>query len=193
MKGKVTQSSIMSHRIAMDTMFAYGEKAIVIENDAVNCFDRILTHIAAAAFYRMGMTIGIISLYMNFVEGANHHVLLGAKPSTTSYSHSVETPIMGSGQGTGWAGPSWFAVADIILTALKENQPGMTLESPDGETIDEHHAEMSVDDSRQGINETGVKKYNDERGEELTLQEAATQANQGFERYLTLTGGRLAI
>ena len=157
MKGKVTQSSVISHRIAMDTMFAYGEKAIVIENDAVNCFDRILTHIAAAAFYRMGMAIGIIGLYMNFMEGAKHHVLLGAKPSATSYSHSAETPIMGSGQGTGWAGPSWFAVADIILTTLKENQPRMRLESPDGETIDERHAETSVDDSRQGINEAGVK------------------------------------
>ena len=160
MKGKVTQSSVMSHRIAMYTIFAYGEKAIVIENDTVNCSDRILTHIAAAAFYRMGMAIGIIGLYLNFLEGAKHHVILGAKPSAISYSHSEETPIMGSGQGTGWAVPSWFAVADTKFTALKEKQLGMRLESPDGETMDERHAEMSVDDSRQGINEAGGNKYN---------------------------------
>ena len=100
LRGKVTQSSILSHRLAMDIMFINAEISIIIENDAVNCFGRILIHIAAAAFYRMGVAIGIIGLYMNFVEGEKHHVLLGAKPPALSYSHSQETQIMGGGQAT---------------------------------------------------------------------------------------------
>ena len=39
LRGKVTQSSVLSHRIALDTMFVNGKKCIVIKNDAVNCFD----------------------------------------------------------------------------------------------------------------------------------------------------------
>ena len=100
---------------------------------------------------------------------------------------------MGSGQGTGWAGPSWFVVADLILTGLSENHPGLYLTLPDGKTTDKIFAKMSVDDSRQGIHEGGVKVYNARHGTNITLNRAENQANQAFERYLSLTRGRLAI
>ena len=193
LRGKVTQSSVLSHRIALDTMFVNGKKCIVIENDAVNCFDRILPWMAALAFYQMGLAVGSISFFMTFLEMAQHHVLIRGVPSRDRYAHSRETPIMGSGQGTGWAGPSWFAVADMILTSLSDNQPGLHLISPNGEEEDKRAEEMSVDDSRQGVNETGVELYNKKNASKLTMPQAANQANQAFERYLSLTGGRLAI
>ena len=52
---------------------------------------------------------------------------------------------------------------------------------------------MSVDDSRQGVNETRVELYNKKNASKLTMPQAANQANQAFERYLSLTCGRLAI
>ena len=100
---------------------------------------------------------------------------------------------MGSGQCTGWAGLSWFTVADIILTGLSENQPGMVMVSPDVKTEDFRAAEASVDDSRQGVNTAGVENYNREHKKNLDIGHAANQASQAFERYLTLTGGRLAL
>ena len=56
--GRVTQSSILGHRIAMDTIFVNGEDCIIVENDAVNCFDRIIPVIAALAFLWMGLAGG---------------------------------------------------------------------------------------------------------------------------------------
>ena len=193
LQGRVTQSGVLSHRIALDTLFVRGEECIVFENDAVNCFDRILPHIAALAFMRLGMSLGMVLFFMDFLESAEHHIILGNNPSEERYAHSENTPIMGSGQGTGWAGPSWFAVADIIFTSLEENQPGLYLISPDGRTTDFRTAEASVDDARQGINTEGVIKFNTEHETTLTLIQAASKASQSFERYLTLTGGKLAL
>ena len=193
LQGRVTQSGVLSHRIALDTMFVRGEECIIVENDAVNCFDRILPIIAALALMRLGMTPGMVRFYLNFLERAEHHILLSNKPSREKYAHSQNTPIMGSGQGTGWAGPSWFAVSDILFTSLAQNQPGIYLVSPDGETEDFRTAEASIDDARQVVNTGGVNKFNREQGTSLTLEQAATRACQGFERYLTLTGGRLAL
>ena len=193
LQGKVTQSSILSHRIAMDTLFVNGEDCVIIENDAVNCFDRIIPVIAALAFYRLGLPSFIIGFFLSFLEAARHHIIVNGKPSKQSYANSENTPIMGSGQGTGWAGPAWFAVADIILTCLTSNQPGMYLKSPNGLIVDFRAAEANVDDARQGINSAGVEKYNKEHLTNLDIGEAAQQASQKFERYLTLTGGRLAL
>ena len=191
--GRVTQSSILGHRIALDTIFVNGEDCIIVENDAVNCFDRIIPIIAALAFLRMGLAAAIIQFYLTLLENARHYIIVDGAPSPEYYAHSRDTPIMGSGQGTGWAGPSWFAVADLIFTALAENQPGMYLVSPDRKTEDFRIAEASVDDARQGVNSAGAEKFNKENGSNLTVAAAANRANQAFERYLSLTGGRLAL
>ena len=193
LKNRVTQSSILSHRIALDNMFLVGEKAVIIENDAVNCYDRILTMVAALALLRAGMAMSSVKFMLEFLERAVHRLVLGGKPTVGSYRHSTETQIMGTGQGTGWSPPIWFLVADIIIAALIINQPGLLLTSPTGETIDLRQNEKHVDDSRQGINESGIEAYNAKHGMELTLEEGAKKANQAFERYLTLTGGKLAI
>ena len=58
---------------------------------------------------------------------------------------------------------------------------------------DSRTAEVRVDDARQGVNTGGVEKYNHENESDITLIQAATMACRGFERYLTLTGGGLAL
>ena len=193
LKGRVTQSSVLSHRVALDLMFITGERSIVIENDAVNCYDRILRIVAILALALAGMPFLALMFFQAFLAEARHHLILGGKPTTRCFADSRTTPIEGSGQGTGWSPPTWFMIAEIILRALRANQPGMLLISPAGETTDFRAAEKHVDDSRQTVNETGVLHYNKENKTNLTLEEATNQASQAFERYLSLTGGKLAI
>ena len=192
-KGRVTQSSILSHRVALDLMFLNGERSIITESDVANCYDRILRHIATMALSRAGMTGQALSFFQEFLRQARHYLLLSGKQSEGCFADSAQTPVEGSGQGTGWSPPVWLLIADIILKALEDNQPGLFLTSPDGSTTDFRAAEKHVDDSRQGVNEAGVEKFNNEHMTNLTLEEAATAACQAFERYLALTGGRLAI
>ena len=165
---------------------------MVIENDAVNCYDRILKCIAVLALSRAGLPHRTLIFMLKFLQSAHHHIMIGGKPSDRCYADSVNTPIEGTGHGTGWSPPTWLSVADIILTALTKHQPGMLLTSPAQDVIDFRTAEKHGDDSRQGINEGGVEKFNTENETNLTLEEAANRANQAFERYLSLSGGKLA-
>ena len=72
-------------------------------------------------------------------------------------------------------------MADIILTSLNENQPGIYLVSPDRKTEDFRTAEMSVDDARQGVNTRGVEKFNKEHDVQMSITQAANRVNQAFE------------
>ena len=121
LKERVTQSSVLSHRIALDQLFLRGERLIVIENDAVNCYDRILRHVAALALSRGGLPDQALAFFKRFLTEAHHHILIGGKPSEGKFADSAQTPIEGSGQGTGWSPPTWFMIADIILQALEAN------------------------------------------------------------------------
>ena len=67
------------------------------------------------------------------------------------------------------------------------------MEAPDGSSQDIRHIEKYVDDSFQGVNESGVEYHNQLKGTNLKLQEAAIGSNQSFERYLSLSGGKLAL
>ena len=89
--------------------------------------------------------------------------------------------------------PTWLSVADMILTALTDYQPGILLTSVVGNLIDFHAAKKHVDDSRQGINEGGVERFDIEHGVNLSLEEAANKAKQAFKRYFLLSGGKLVI
>ena len=95
-------------------MFVNGERCIFIENDVVNCFDRIIPVIAALAFYQLGLETRIICMLLLFLEAAQHHVMINGTPSEVTYTNTEQTPVMGSSQGTGWDGPSCCVVADLI-------------------------------------------------------------------------------
>ena len=47
LKNRVTHSSMLSHRVALNQMFVNGERCVIIENDAINCDNRILKNVAS--------------------------------------------------------------------------------------------------------------------------------------------------
>ena len=81
-----------------------GGDCVVVGNNAVNCFGRIIPRVAALAFLRMGLAANIICFYLNFLEKAQHYIIVEGNLTNARYSHSQMTPIMGRGQGMGWAG-----------------------------------------------------------------------------------------
>ena len=50
-----------------------------------------------------------------------------------------------------------------------------------------------VDDSNLSVNERGVREYNERTGKSLDLKRASEQAYQSYEKYLFLSGGKLAL
>lgn len=96
------------------------------------------------------------------------------------------------GQGTGWSPTLLYLVADILITAMSK-YARMLIDAPGGSSADLRQLEMYVNDSFPSINEGGLRLHNSLNGGELKLPEAANKSNQGFERLLSISGGRLAI
>ena len=81
----------------------------------------------------------------------------------------------------------------MILSAVRKFQPRVLYSSPYRLVLDERDTEGYVDDSNQGVNYAGVKQFYDMNTTNHTLGDAALQAKQAFERYLSMTGGGGAI
>ena len=192
-RGRVAQSSVLGHRLAMDIIKTQGGEAVVIENDAVNCYDRILVELGAVSTMRMGLPKESAEFMVTVLKQMRHHIAMGEYVSERFVASGLTNIFDGTGQGTGWAPAIWQNVFDIVLTAMEKFQPGIILKSPDGRIVDKRTVEGHVDDSRQLVNTEGIKQYNIENGTDLKLLEGARQASQGFGNYLNLTGGRLAI
>ena len=74
--GKVPQSSVLSHKIALSTMLIKGETSFIIVNDATNCYDRILLPIAVIAILRAGLPKHAASFLLLFLQCAKHCLLI---------------------------------------------------------------------------------------------------------------------
>ena len=190
--GKVPQSSVLSHKLALNIMFIKGEKSVINENDASNCYDRILVPIAALACLRVGLPENAACFMTSFLSQAKHFLLRSGVQSCNHFAHTPEVRVDGTGQGTGWSPPLWTLVADILITSMAE-YAGMYISAPDGSSSDLRQIEMYVDDAFQNINESGVLFHNLRTEEQKSLLDAARQAVQGFERQLSLSGGKLAL
>ena len=145
------------------------------------------------AIIRMSMARAAAIFMLEILRGMAHFLGLGKETTESSIKTSRDVILDGTGQGTGWSPIIWMAVSDVVLHATQLFQPGVSFSSPNGKTTDASWVKGHVDDSRQSVNTEGVERYNIERGTNLTLGEAAVKANQASKRYLSLTGGKLAI
>ena len=73
------------------------------DNDATNCYDRIVDNIAVIACMRMGLSLKAGKFLKKQLILFGHHILLGGKPSGRSFCDSLREGIHGTGQGTGWS------------------------------------------------------------------------------------------
>ena len=117
-KGRVTQSSILSHRVALDLMFLNGEKSIITESDVAYYYDHILRHIATMALSRAEMADKALAFFQEFLRQARHYLLLSGKPSDGCFADSRQTP--GGGKWTG------DGVVPSSVTAHCRHQPEST-------------------------------------------------------------------
>ena len=186
-KQKVAQSAVLNHRLGLDLNLAMHSEAIIVINDAVNCYDRINLELAALSMIRMQMVVASAIFFLTMLQSMNHFLVLGSL-IMEGYLFSMERePLDGCGQGAGWSPVSWRCVFDTVLSAIRKYQLGVLYKSSNGEFEDQRDVEGFVDDSNQGLNSEGIRKYNQERGRDLTLGEAALQSNQSFEQYLSIT------
>ena len=67
-KDKVSQSSVLSHKIVLDIMFPRKERYIYIENDTAACYNQILLTIVGLVTTRMGTPVEVVNFMKSFLE-----------------------------------------------------------------------------------------------------------------------------
>ena len=87
-----------------------------------------------------------------------HHIAMGDYVSRNFLELGEMHVFDGTGQGTGCAPAIWQVVFDIVLTTMEKFQPGIVMISPDGKIVYKRTVEGHVDDSRQVINDEGIKR-----------------------------------
>ena len=132
--------------------------------------------------------------YMNTVlTSMKHKILVGGRPLEYEFTSSLRERLHGTGQGTGWSPVLRSAVNDVIITLMQEHQPGQVFVSPDGSEIAKQVADAYVDDSNLAVNQRGVDQFNEKNGTNSSLEKASRDSFQGYERYLFISGGKLAL
>ena len=192
-KGQIAQMSVLNKRLSYDLQLTLREDAFQADNDAANCYDRIVDNVAAIATMRMGLSSRAARFMKETLVSFKHSILIGGQPSERSFSNSLLQRIHGTGQGTGWSPVIWSVVCDVIIEVMETNQPGQVFFNPTKEIKASQTIDAFVDDSNLSVNETGVREYNKKRGTNLSIEEASRQAYQAYERYLFVSGGKLAL
>lgn len=192
-RGQVAQTSILNKRMSYDLQYVMRMPSFQADNDAVNCYDRIVVNIAAIAAMRMGLGEEAAKFLVKTLRKFKHSIRLGGKPSEREFCDSLRKRIHGTGQGTGWSPVLWSVVDDVIITLMEKFQPGQIFSSPDGKLNAVQMLDAFVDDSNLSVNQKGVVEYNKAWGTKHGLEEAGLQAFQEYSWYLSGSGGKLGM
>jgi len=174
---------VLQHEIYRTSM----KSGVNYDLDASSCYDRIVPSVAAICSRRMGMPAPIVHINMATLEQAQYHVKTQLGVSKGSYRHHAQTPIYGTGQGSGNSPTIWCFICSALFDALESRAHGATFTS-----YDQHQkVTMSivgfVDDCTQRVNT--FTSHHQPTGEDLIT--IMTQDVQLWNDLLWASGGAL--
>ena len=86
-----------------------------LNNDATACFDRIMPHILCLCLRSCQMPAEFTGLLGDLLRYANYAITPADGVSKETYSHSTESPVFGSGQGSTVSATGWGKLVSIAL------------------------------------------------------------------------------
>ena len=104
---------------------------IRFNNDMKSCFDRIMAHIALLHIQSYGMPQELASIMGDFLQYARYYVKTGIGVSTTSYSHSKDSPVFGTGQGSTASMYIWGTLVSRLVDIHERVGNGAAYSYPD--------------------------------------------------------------
>ena len=155
---KQAQSAVLNkvlyHAITRQTKVP----AAFMDDDARNCYDRILAALSAVEMRAWGQSYKESEFSINFLENQQYHVRTGVGTSKNYYTYSREDPTHGSGQGIGWAGAKFTKSSDLVARILSKTCPGMHFTNPRGTIRVDKNGDWFVDDTALGVTSNIMKE-----------------------------------
>jgi hypothetical protein len=98
-----------------------------MDNDAKSCYDRIICNLAMLISRFFGMPLHACRLQAKTLHRMIFRLRTALGDSSSSYQHSWNTPVHGSGQGSCASPCLWLLISSILMECLSEHGHGMKL------------------------------------------------------------------
>ena len=158
--------------------------------DATACYDRIIPNLAMVASQKFGVHEHVTTTNAKTLQHAAYHIRTEMGLSQTSYSHTENSPIYGTGQGSGNSPMIWCFLSSVLYDCYGSNAHAATYSNPDHTNSISWSMIGFVDDSNGQVN---VFSEGDS-SETLSKMHVRAQHNaQEWANLLGATGGALEL
>jgi hypothetical protein len=100
------------------------------DNDAISCYDRIIVALASLINRKYGLHRKAVLVHATTLQEARFHLRTKLGDSKSSYSHHVEFPILGSGQGSGNSPSIWLFIPSTLCDIHQQKFPMGRIRQP---------------------------------------------------------------
>ncbi len=116
-KGSNRISTVMTKIFICDELRIHHHSASVIENDFLDCYDRIADNVAAVSLRAFGVPQPAINILLKIMEIMRFFLRTGFGESKDLYGGTHEECLAGYGQGNAASGPGFTALSSLIVNA----------------------------------------------------------------------------
>ena len=152
-KNKMAQSAVINKLMYYGIVHQQLMQAAFMDDDARNCYDRIITALSAIELRAWGQSYAEAEFSIEFLQQQEYHLRTSHGITKDYYKYSRDDPTHGSGQGIGWAGVKFTKTSDTISRAMEKNCAGMLFQDPEKQISVRKNGDMFVDDAAIGVTE----------------------------------------
>jgi hypothetical protein len=98
-----------------------------MDNDAKACYNRIIMLLATIISGHFGVSKQARDLKARAIRKMKFRICTTLGISTTHYEDKPETPLHGSGQGSGSSSTLWMFISSIIMDCFEDVAEGMPM------------------------------------------------------------------
>jgi hypothetical protein len=187
--GCEAQSLVFLEELKYDISYTTRRTLFNFDNDATSCYDRIIVSLASLINRKYGLHRNVVIVHASTLQQAQFHIRNQHGFSDSSYSHCLEFPIYGSGQGSGNSPSIWLFISSTLFDIHQEVSHGANFVSPDGQDRVRITMVGFVDDSTGTCND-----FQPQQQESLqTISQWMEHDAQVWNDLLWCSGGKLEL
>jgi hypothetical protein len=183
-QGRMSISAVLLKRLSYDITRQTRMDAIMFDNDATACYDRIIPSQAAMLGRRAGVPRNAAITFLQVLLLMEYFVRTAYGVASNGYSNATNW-LLGVMQGAGHSGAFWALESSVMLTQM-ESADGATFHSPYlNSPCCQRNGEAFVDDASLWTLRLGLLFHQ--------LVQLMRHTAQRWERLLFVTGGALNL
>lgn len=151
--GCEANSLALYEELRTDISYTTRRTLISVDNDADSCFDRMVPSLISLNNRSFGLPVELSRLHGNALLTMKYHLRSPNGLSPSSYQHTIDYPIYGTGQGSGNSPVLWMLMSATLFDIYDDMAHGSVFQDPSGSRIVNMSITGFVDDTNSCINE----------------------------------------